>query len=114
MTKDSIDFKDVLEQLTLVAKEDGKVTSEEEDFLEKLRQDIEKYEKSVKQAKEDDFISDDEFHDLVLVRDQILANAINHESRSEDINNLIKKLYDLINQIIIPGMAEDELIDDED
>ena len=58
-------------------------------------------------------ITDNEFHDLVILRDRILSDAIDFNSVSEDIKKLVNELYIEINDFIIPGMDEEDLEEEE-
>ena len=72
----TLELNQILENLTKMAKKDGKVTEEEESFLKTLRTDIEKFQASVKFATQDDYISDDQLHDLIILRDKILTSSL--------------------------------------
>lgn len=109
-----MDLNDILENLTKMAEADGKVTAEEEEFLSKLRTNIERFQKSAKDALADSQISDDEFDDMIILRDRILVDAVSFKSESEDVKNLVTELYQEINEFVIPGMADDELIEDDE
>ncbi len=109
-----MDLNQILENLTKMAEADGKVTSEEEGFLAKLRSNIERFQAAAKDALADDQISDDEFDDMIILRDRILVDAVSFKSESEDVKNLVTGLYEEINNFIIPGMADDELIENEE
>lgn len=101
-------LNDILDKLIEMAKADGKVTKEEEDFLATLQTNITKFQESVNFATADDQISDDQFHDLIILRDKILADALEFETGSDDVNNMINELYLEINNFVIPGMLEEE------
>ena len=107
----ALDLNQILENLTKMAKEDGKVTEGEEGFLSTLRKDIELFQKSVNFATQDDYISDDQLHDLIILRDKILTDSVQFSTESEDVKNLVNELYNLINDFQIPGMDQDEMAD---
>ena len=113
MLEGLVDLNEILDNLTKMAEADGKVTSEEEEFLAKLRSNIERFQSSAKDALADDQISDDEFDDMIILRDRILVDAVSFKSESEDVKNLVTGLYAEINEFVIPGMADDELIEDD-
>lgn len=108
---EDVELSDILDHLIVTAKADGVVTEEEEQFLETLRKDVEKYYEKLSDAKSNDIISEGDFHELVVHRDNILTDAVNFETDSEDVNKLINQLYDEINEYMIPGMVEDEKAD---
>ncbi|MHA2503357.1 MAG: hypothetical protein ACXAE3_10855 [Candidatus Kariarchaeaceae archaeon] len=110
MTSNEIDFTHIMEVLQKKAEEDGKVTEQEEDFLQRLGYEIKKYVTAVQAAQHDEVITEDEFQDLVLLRDNILTTAMNFDSESEDINKLVQELFNEIDKHELPGMADDELI----
>lgn len=99
----------IVENLEKIAMEDGKITEEENKFLETLKHNVEKFQMAVKKAEADEIITDNEFHDLVILRDRILSDAIDFTSESEDIKKLVNELYIEINDFIIPGMDEEDL-----
>jgi hypothetical protein len=103
-----LDLNDILANLIEMAKADGEVTQEEEDFLATLRTNIAKFQESIIFATADEQISDDQFHDLIVLRDKILADALEFETGSEEVNNMINELYLEINDFVIPGMLEEE------
>ena len=103
-----LNLGDILEKLTQMAEADGKVTQEEEDFLAKLRSNIEEFQRSVNFATTDEQISDDQFHDIIILRDKILADALEFDTGSDDVNNLINALYQEISDFIIPGLLDEE------
>ena len=107
----TLDLNQILENLTQMAKEDGKVTGGEEEFLNTLRKDIELFQKSVNFATQDDYISDDQLHDIIILRDKVLTNSVQFSTESEDVKNLVNELYNLINNFMIPGMDEEEMVD---
>ena len=107
----SLELNQILENLTKMAKKDGKVTEEEELFLKKLRADIEKFQESVKFATQDDYISEDQLHDLIILRDKILTDSLQFNTESEDVSHLVNGLYDDINNFMIPGMDEDDMVE---
>ncbi len=106
-----LELNQILENLTQMAKEDGKVTQEEEQFLDTLRKDIELFQNSVNFATQDDYISDDQLHDLIILRDKILTNSLQFTTESKEMDNLVNELYSLINEFMIPGMDEEEMTD---
>jgi hypothetical protein len=101
-------FSEIMNHLLRTAEKDGSVTGEEFEFLGELQKKVDSYEKSVYEALEDNIISDDEFHELVILRDSILNAALDFQTESEDINKLVQQLFDEINNFEIPGMQEDE------
>ncbi|OLS21067.1 MAG: hypothetical protein HeimC2_33210 [Candidatus Heimdallarchaeota archaeon LC_2] len=104
-----LELSQILKNLTQMAKEDGKVTQNEEDFLNTLRKDIEQFQNSVNYATQDDYISDDQLHDIIILRDRILTDSLQFSTESEEVDNLVNELYNLINDFMIPGINEEEL-----
>ncbi|MCH8908469.1 MAG: hypothetical protein IH840_15385 [Candidatus Heimdallarchaeota archaeon] len=104
-----INLDEIAKNLEMVAKEDGKITKEEEEFLTNLQSNIKAFQISVNEVLADKIITDDEFDELVIMRDRILADAVSFDSDSEDISELIKQLYDQIDHFTIPGMLDDEI-----
>ncbi|MFV2016012.1 MAG: hypothetical protein ACC656_11315, partial [Candidatus Heimdallarchaeota archaeon] len=94
-----------------MAKEDGKVTDEEELFLKTLRGDIETFQESVNYATQDEYISDDQLHDIIILRDKILTGSLQFNTDSEDVSRLVNELYNDINDFMIPGMDKDDMAD---
>ena len=105
----TLELNQILENLTKMAKEDGKVTDEEELFLKTLRVDIEKFQESVNFATQDEYISDDQLHDLIILRDKILTHSLQFNTESEDVSRLVNELYNSINDFMIPGMDQDDM-----
>jgi hypothetical protein len=101
-------FSEIMNHLLRTAENDGNVTTEEFQFLGELQEKVDNYEKFVYEAQQDNFISDDEFHELVILRDSILNAALDFQTESEDINVLVQQLFDEINNFVIPGMEDDE------
>jgi hypothetical protein len=104
----TLDLNQILENLTKMAKEDGKVSQEEEIFLNTLRKDIEQFQESVNYATQDDYISEDQLHDLIILRDKILTSSLEFSTESEDVDKLVNELYSEINEFVIPGMDEED------
>jgi len=113
MNEKILDFVPIMEELHEVAEADGKVSDEEVQFLASLKKSVDKYEKALREAYADDFISEDEFHDLVILRDNILNRSMEFSTDSDDINKMIAVLFDEINKHEIPGMMDDEPTDSE-
>ena len=104
-----LELSQILENLTQMAKDDGKVTQKEEDFLSTLRKDIEQFQNSVNYATQDDYISDDQLHDLIILRDKVLTNSLQFSTESLHVDNLVNELYKEINDFMIPGMDEGDM-----
>jgi len=113
MSSNELNFNHIMEKLRERAAADGKVTEEEERFLKSLGRDVNQYQIDLLDARDDGYISEDEFHDLVLQRDKILNDAMDFDSDSEDINTLVQELFDEINKHEIPGTFEDEKTDEQ-
>lgn len=105
----TLELNQILENLTQMAKEDGKVTQEEEQFLNTLRKDIELFQNSVNYATQDDYISDDQLHDLIILRDKVLTGSLQFSTESQDVDNLVNELYKEINDFMIPGMDVEDV-----
>ena len=114
MSEKEMDFMNIVDELQVIAEEDGTVTKEEASFLKKLEENVRKFKQAILEAEQDEVISDDEFHDLVLLRDSILADAINFNPESDDLEKMVNTLYEEINKYKIPGMVEDEFPAEDD
>ncbi|MHA2099842.1 MAG: hypothetical protein ACW99A_14285 [Candidatus Kariarchaeaceae archaeon] len=106
-----MDLNQILENMTRMAKDDGQVTNEEEMFLSTLRKDIEQFQESANYATQDDYISEDQLHDLIILRDRILTSSLQFSTESEEVDKLVNGLYNEINEFMIPGMDEDDMVD---
>ena len=82
--------------------------------MKKLQAGVDKFQHALYLAKEDKFISEDEFHELVILRDNILIDADSFETESEIITEMVQKLYDEVNNHVLPGMDEEGYDDEED
>lgn len=104
-----LDLSHILENLTKIAKEEGRFSQNEENFLNNLRKDIEIFQESVNIASQDGHITDDQVHEIIIKRDKILTNSLQFNNESAEVENLIRELYNEINEFMIPGMdVEDE------
>lgn len=113
MTDHSMSLEEILSKIRETAEADGKVTDEETLFLSQLEADIKSLENSITEASKDESISEDEFHEFIILRDKILNHATSHESASDDINQMVNTLFDIINNFELPGMFDDEIVDNE-
>ena len=110
----ALELNQILENLTEMAKDDGKVTEEEELLLKTLRTDIEKFQESANFATQDDYISEDQLHDLIILRDKILTDSMQFNTESDDVSRLVNELYKSINDFMIPGMDQDDIAEDKE
>jgi len=103
-----LDLDEIIKNIDKIANEDGILTNEEEAFISKLKINVEAFQKSLTEVLADSIITDDEFDELVIMRDRILGDAIEFNSGSEDVKRLCKELYNQLDHYTIPGMLDEE------
>lgn len=108
-----LNFSKILDELNKIAEADGVITNEERKFLKHFKKDVAAYEKALNEAHQNDYISSDEFHELIITRDRILTNAVDFNFETEDVEKLVQRLFDLVNAHPIPGMEENEYNEEE-
>lgn len=96
----SLDHKDIYETLINIANENGIVSSDEQNMLEKINEDIEKYFEVLDNSYEDDIITSEEQHKLYQMRKNILDSALAVAKEDDEVSQEEFALLQAVKSII--------------
>lgn len=97
MTSNEV-FSKIIQEMTRIAKADGKITEEEEELLIATQVNLMMYDEALDQALEDGIIDQDELELLNGLKEQIIQDAYNIAELSDGISeDELKLLNTLIN-----------------
>ncbi len=96
MATDDEVFSGIIEQLTKIAKADGKITEEEEELLIQAQVNLMLYDEALAEALEDGIISDEERELLNGLKEQLIQSSWDLAEESEGVSDDEIKLLEIL------------------
>ncbi len=96
MATDDETFTKIIEQLTKMAKADGKITEEEEALLVEAQVNLMLYDQALNEALEDGIITEDEKELLEGIKEQLIQSSWDLAKESEGVSEDELKLLEIL------------------